>query len=101
MTKQEFENWKAETARSAHKWQIDPIHNQPTDTLIYKGGEDGHFINVSGNRVVVGTYEGAIPHIGEALFRPVGTVECRDNKDAWKRLLERAGVPFLLELFAR
>lgn len=100
MTKEEFELWKAETAKSQNKWQIDPIHNKPTDTLIYKGGQDGFFVNIHNNKVVLGKYEGAMPHIGEALFKPIGVVECKDNNEAWKRLLERANIPFLKDLFS-
>ena len=95
MTPEEFEAWKAETAKSQNAWRIDPCHDYPEDTLIYRGGESGHYIMITLDTVSLGTYEGAIPHIGEALFTPLARLKYRDNAEAWQRLGTGAKIPFL------
>jgi hypothetical protein len=71
MTQHEFEYWQAVTAESAHKWVEDRVTRlNGNGALFYTGGEDGQYMRLSPEgKLTVGTYEGAIPHIGEAMFR--------------------------------
>lgn len=101
MTKKEFESWKEETARSANKWQLDLIHCTMKDALFFKGGENGDYLWIKNNKVTIGKYFHAIPHIGEAIFTQQTIVVCKDNYDAWKRLEKSGGMDFLLDLFSR
>ena len=68
MTEREFEAWTAETARSRGSWLLDPVFQASGRTMFYRGGEDGTYVTIVGAEVEVGSYEGAVPHIGEALF---------------------------------
>ena len=72
MTKQEFEYWQAITAGSAHRWVEDSITRlNGNGALYYTGGEDGVYMRLSPvGKLTVSTYEGAFPHIGEAVFPP-------------------------------
>lgn len=99
MTKAEYEAWKKETERSRHHWTVDEVRKINTgDLLFYKGAENGQYIEVSFSGVAtVGTYEGAIPHIGEALFRPLHSRSFSSQGEALKVLLERAGLNFLMD----
>lgn len=87
MTHDEAQAWLAETRRSRTKWQVDLIHNEPHDTLIYKGGRKGQFVGIrtieGGTGVMIGTYTGAIPHIGEAAF----SIKGRKRVDDWASAL--------------
>lgn len=77
MTKQEEQAWLEETAKSAGRWNEDPIWASKGDLLLYRGGESGRYIEVrSGGHLTkgdlsMGTYDGALPHIGEAIFQPL------------------------------
>jgi len=78
MTVTEFQAWKKETDRSVAAWVVDRVmsHNQKC-CFIYRGGENGNYVRVDSSGLVeLGTYEGAIPHIGEALFKKTGEVQC-------------------------
>lgn len=100
MNKAEYGAWVAETEKSEHKWQMDLVHNTSNDCLFYKGGtEHGHYIHIKQNVVEIGDYQGAFPHIGEALFTSRTQVQCKDNQEAWTRLLERGGMHFLIAIF--
>ena len=100
MTKQEFDAWKAETARSRNQWIMDEIHNgrDGQDLVVFKGGEDGQFIRIDQSGLCeLGSYEGAIPHIGEALFTITGVHKCATFDEGCTRLLTALGARFLLE----
>ena len=44
--------------------------------LEHSGGEDGHYINIEEDgKTTLGTYEGAIPWITDAIFRPEVTLD--------------------------
>jgi hypothetical protein len=47
--------------------------------------------------VTMGKYEGAIPHIGEALLLRSHMKQFPSQKEAIKVLIERAGLAFLLD----
>lgn len=76
MDKQEFERWVARTKESEQEWLLDEcmLANHGT-RLYYQGGESGVFIEHRRGEPTAsyGTYEYAIPHIGEAIFKIVGT----------------------------
>lgn len=100
MTKAEFELWQTETARSTRRWTIDLVHNGLNGQwlLAYKGGTDGHFFEVTRDGTVrIGSYEGAIPHIGEAAFKVMHTYKCKDWNDACSRFFSAMGLQWLIE----
>lgn len=60
---------------STTEWFADPIHKTSDDMWFFKGGENGVYVQFHATpldpqtvNVTAGTYEGAIPHIGDALF---------------------------------
>lgn len=72
MDKQEAAAWMAETKKSETNWMLDQTtaYNQGI-YLLYKGGHDGVYVKIDkGGEIVCGYYEGAYPHIGEAIFFP-------------------------------
>lgn len=100
MTKQEYQAWKTETESSRRHWILDPIFRaNRSELLFYKGGENGYFIWVTADGgMTLGKYEGAIPHIGEALFLTAHVKQFPSQNLAVKALVERAGLAFLLDL---
>jgi len=81
MTKAEFNFWWSRQQSSKGRWVCDPVvsvnsrmaarrgHPVSGYSLFFKGGEDGAYIEIHDDGFVeVGVYEGAVPHIGEALF---------------------------------
>lgn len=100
MTKQEFNLWKAKTESSRNHWVVDDIqlHNRGT-YLIYKGGVDGQYIEVTADgKATIGDYTSAIPHIGDALFVPKHSRQFSSREEAMTRLIEHAGLKFLLDI---
>jgi hypothetical protein len=103
MTPQEYQEWLKETQRSENRWQLDPIH---TDTKLgtlfaYTGGVNGNYVWVAASKVTIGTYSGAIPHIGEAEFKiAYESREYANNAEASKAAFEGMGVKFLLDLIS-
>jgi hypothetical protein len=127
MTRNEFDAWIKETKFSERKWRRDYITGEnsrlyaghpewfkcgvkPIEReLFYKGGVDGVYIEIRGDgTVTVGEYEGAIPHIGEAVFtikhsnkplyhgKPASTLS-----EGFVAITERLGLGFLIDLFSR
>jgi hypothetical protein len=97
MDKIEAASWLAETKRSEHHWQLDPAHKLASDCLIYKGGtERGHFVAIreEGGKhwVSVGTYEDAIPHIGDAKFVRQGKKPLANALEARNWIKEKIGI---------
>jgi hypothetical protein len=71
MTPAEFEAWKKWTKESGYHWTVDPIHDgrDGRDLLLFVGGESGKFLRFNNwDTLEIGSYEGAVPHIGEAVF---------------------------------
>lgn len=100
MTRAEFDGWAAVTRASETTWQLDLCswHNQGC-YFIYKGGVDGVYLQVRSNGVAeIGTYEGALPHIGEALFRRLRSNtlghDVRSAVEQLRRKLALRGVHF-------
>jgi len=126
MTKAEFDAWTKETKFSEKKWCRDFITGensklyashpewfrgrlQPVEReLFYKGGVDGVYIEIAGDGTVnVGEYEGAIPHIGEAIFtvkhsnKPVYHGKPASSlNEGFAAITERLGLGFLIDLFS-
>jgi len=100
MTQKEYDQWKRETAKSRSSWTMDQVsfHNRG-DLLFFRGGEDGTYIEIRKDGFVsVGYYEGAIPHIGEAIFLKKHGKQLADDRDkALARVVETMGMPFLLD----
>jgi hypothetical protein len=100
MTESEAKAWLAETARSEFGWLVDSVHCTAADLIVYKGGQSGHYVamNERDGRhwVSVGTYEGAMPHIGEAAFKRLGRKPFRGPLDAAKWIKEKIGIPLFL-----
>ena len=99
MTQSEFDAWKEETAKSKHLWTVDHVQMSHDRYLFYKGGESGHYIMVDEDgQMTLGTYEGAIPHIGEAEFKVQHSRKYPNNTVALSRLMESGGMPILTAL---
>jgi hypothetical protein len=67
----EFKAWEVRIASGIKHWIEDKVlsHNQKC-AFFYRGGEDGVYIKIGKDGSFdAGTYEGAYPHIGEAMFR--------------------------------
>ena len=92
MNKAEFEAWKNETSLSKKQWILDQVHNGENSPqhLFYRGGENGQYVSVLRGHVAIGNYEGAVPHIGEAFFKPLYTKEFDSTKEAFEVLVNKA-----------
>jgi len=101
MNANEYEAWRQVTLSSIANWVLDEIqlHNRGT-YFFYKGGEDGNYIEVrKDGTATIGTYEGAIPHIGEAVFQVVHTNKVAETADAALAVIvQKMGLDFLLNL---
>lgn len=100
MNRKEFQEWASWTAKSQGRWVKDPIHNGQgnQELLIHRGGVNGYFIRVDRLGVVsVGSYEDALPHIGEAAFQVSGSYNVGEFKEAARRILNAMGLISLAE----
>ena len=79
MTKKEFAMWQAVTKSSQFRWTEDEIYRlNGRGAFYYHGGEDGIYMRIQKDGMLeAGNYEGAIPHIGEAFFKPVVERQCK------------------------
>lgn len=103
MTKGEFKAWAAVTEGSRNSWTFDEItyHNRG-ELLYYRGGESGTFISIEKDgKFTTGTYEGAIPHVGEASFQVTFAKQFATQDEAYRRMVECLGAQFLLETICR
>ena len=103
MTQLEFEYLQAITKSSVHKWVEDNITRlNGNGALYYTGGEDGRYMRLSSDgKLTVGTYEGAIPHIGEALFRCEAEHQYADFNTAFEVACKLGGKQFLVDMFSQ
>lgn len=99
MTDNEFKAWATHTARSRNGWMLDEVtaHNRG-EMLLYRGGERGVYVLVSRNVVTVGRYEGAVPHIGEAMFTCVGQKAFANDSRAFEAVANATGLSGLMAL---
>lgn len=92
MDRKEYDAWIEETNKSKFSWQMDQVAwNNRTEMLFYCGGADG--------QLTMGRYEGAIPHIGEAMFKIEGRKNYIDQEDAFERLCNFGGMGILRAFF--
>lgn len=100
MDQKECENWIAVTASSSYKWVEDRIsYSNGRGYLYYTGGEDGVYIQISNDGTLkIGTYEGAFPHIGEALFKVKEEQKYTDFNEAFQVDCKIGGRKFLKDL---
>ena len=103
MTQSEFEYWQAITESSAHKWVEDNITRlNGNGALYYTGGKDGIYMRLSPDgKLTVGTYEGAIPHIGEAMFKRGAEHQYPDFNGAFEAACKLGGKQFLVDMFSQ
>ena len=102
MTQQEFEYWQAVTGSSRYHWREDPVtHLNGRGALYYTGGESGIYIRITETgQLTVGTYEGAIPHIGEACFQKKAEHAFKNFNEGFQYACQLGGIKFLADLFS-
>ena len=101
-TEQNFQAWMAVTESSRYRWVEDEIYRlNGRGAMYYTGGEDGVYMRIhkDGN-LEAGSYEGAIPHIGEAIFKPAVTKEYSSFSEAYKAAMEVGGKQFMIDMFS-
>jgi len=97
-----FAAWMAVTESSRNKWVEDEIYQlNGRGAMYYKGGEDGVYMRIHKDGTLeAGNYEGAIPHIGEAIFKPVVTKHLASFSEAYKTAMEAGGKQFMVDMFS-
>ena len=103
MTQKEFELWQAVTKNSQFRWTEDEIYRlNGRGAFYYHGGEDGIYMKIQKDGMLeAGNYEGAIPHIGEAFFKPVVERQCKDYNEAYTLAMEAGGKQFLIDMLSQ
>ena len=102
MTDTELRAWLAVTRDSRYRWTEDEITRlNGRGALYYYGGEDGIYMRIQPDgKLSIGTYEGALPHIGEAFLTPKASMDCGDFDRALQSAMEFGGTKFLVDLFS-
>ncbi|HBR07478.1 MAG TPA: hypothetical protein DD735_01125 [Clostridiales bacterium] len=102
MNQKEFEHWLKVTASSEYRWVEDEITRlNGRGALYYTGGENGIYMRLSPDgKLTAGTYEGAIPHIGEALFTQKTEHQYASFSEASQAALEFGGIQFLVDMLS-
>jgi len=100
MTTKEFDGWLALTKDSENNWREDIIYKlNRRGTLYHIGGVDGAYIKIQeGGYLSVGSYTGAYPHIGEALFTEFRGHQYQSYDEAFAAGLEAGGIKLLLDI---
>lgn len=102
MNQKELVYWQTVTANSCHRW-VEDVNTRLNGhgILYYTGGESGIFINieVEGN-LKIGTYEEAIPHIGEAIFVVKAEKKYNNFDEAFQTACQFLGKKFLADMFS-
>jgi hypothetical protein len=100
MTEYEFEYWQEVTQNSKYRWMEDAITRlNGNGTLFYTGGEEGVYMRVSPeNKLTVGIYEDAFPHIGDALFKIIAEHQYDSANEAFQAVLALGGKQFLADM---
>ena len=103
MTELECKQWMAVTANSQYQWTEDEVTRlNGRGALYYLGGTDGIYMRIQPEgKLSVGTYEGAIPHIGEAFFVRKAVVDCGSFDQAFQKAAEMGGQKFLQDMFSQ
>ena len=102
MTDTELKAWLAVTWDSRYRWTEDEITRlNGQGALYYYGGEDGIYMRIQPDgKLSIGTYEGALPHIGEAFFTPKASMDCGNFDQAIQAAIEFGGTKFLVDMFS-
>lgn len=102
MTELEWKHWLAVTENSRYQWTEDEITRlNGRGALYYLGGEDGVYMRVQPEGTLsIGTYEGAFPHIGEAIFTQKAAQDCGSFNQALQKAMELGGQKFLQDMFS-
>ena len=102
MTDAELKAWLAVTQDSQYRWTEDEITRlNDRGALYYYGGTDGIYMRIQPDgKLSIGTYEGALPHIGEAFFTPKASVDCGNFDRALQMAMEWGGKKFLADMFS-
>ena len=96
MTCGEFRAWANVTAISVSQWLRDEVtfHNRG-EMLFYRGGERGIYIWIYRDGTLsCGTYEDAVPHIGEATFKQTYSKIFQSQAEAFARVQATLGPAF-------
>ena len=103
MTEAEMRQWLAVTENSRYQWTEDEITRlNGRGALYYFGGEEGIYIRIQPEGTLsIGTYEGAFPHIGEAMFTRKTVVDCGTFDQAFQKAAALGGQRFLQDMFSR
>ena len=101
MTRDEFALWKDITGNSRFHWTEDAIFRlNGRGAFYYIGGEDGGYMRIhKDGRLELGSYEGAVPHIGEAVFMPKSEKQYADFNEAFTTAIQLGGKRFLVDMF--
>jgi len=101
-SEQNFAAWLSVTESSRYKWVEDEIYRlNGRGAMYYTGGVDGIYMRIGKNGALeAGKYEGAIPHIGEAMFTPVVTKQFPSFNEAYTAAMEAGGKQFLVDMFS-
>jgi hypothetical protein len=102
MDRQGFAAWQAMTESSRFQWTEDEIYRLNGRGAMYHiGGEDGIYLRIGKDGLLdAGTYEGAVPHIGEADFRPLRREQHGSYSDAFAAAIKLGGKQFLVDMFS-
>ena len=97
-----FVGWLAVTESSRYRWVEDDIYRlNGRGAMYYTGGEDGVYMRIQQDgKLEAGNYEGAFPHIGEAMFKPVVTKQFDSFSEAYKSAMEAGGKQFMVDMFS-
>lgn len=95
----EYNAWIEETRRSNFNWNMDEVAKENRgEYFFYIGGESGRFIRIDGTgKMDLGTYEEAVPHIGDALFRVEASKQYASQAEALNRAIQNGGMSFLMD----
>lgn len=102
MNQKEYDYWKTVTASSEHLWVEDAITRlNDRGLLYYTGGEAGIFMRITPNGMFrIGTYESALPHIGEAVLTVKAEKNCSNINEAFQLACQLGGMKFLRDMFS-
>ena len=97
-----FSAWMAVTESSRYKWVEDEIYRlNGRGAMYYTGGEDGVYMRIQKDgKLEAGHYEGAVPHIGEATFKPAVIKQFPSFSESYKAAMEAGGKQFMVDMFS-
>jgi len=101
-SEQNIGTWMAVAESSRYRWTEDEIYRlNGHGALYYTGGEDGIYVQIqSDGTLEAGNYEGAIPHIGEAMFTPKIIKEYESYSAAVQAVVDAGGKQFMADMFS-